>query len=87
MVWRRLERLLPDNQGVGRPYTHPRRVVLEAIIYQMRSGRGWQHLPSQFPPWQTVYWQLTQWRTTGIWTAIWAGVQQPSVRSKQELQL
>ncbi len=87
MVKQRLEPLLPPDKRLGRPYGHPRRVVLEAIIYQMRRGCGWHHLPKQFPPWQTVYWQLTQWRTTGIWKTIWAGFEQAYACSSQELQL
>jgi hypothetical protein len=74
VVWSRLEGLLPSGKRVGRPYGHDRRVVLNAIVYLMQTDCGWQHLPSRFPPWQTVYAQLTQWRKTGIWDTIWSGL-------------
>ena len=77
VVWKRLEPLLPPDKRTGRPYGHPRRLVLEAIVYVMRTNCGWGNLPSQFPPWQTVYSQFTQWRKTGIWDTIWAGLEQP----------
>ncbi|HEX9371192.1 MAG TPA: transposase, partial [Roseiflexaceae bacterium] len=68
-----------------RPYTHDRRIVLEAIMHVMRTDCGWQHLPDRFPPWHTVYSQLTRWRTSGIWETIWAGLDQP--RPIKQLQL
>jgi len=85
VVWRRLEGLLPDAHRVGRPYGYERRLVLEAIVYVMQSGCGWRALPSSFPPWQTVYAQLRQWRKSGIWDKIWSGLEQP--HPTDELQL
>jgi len=85
VVWKRLAPLLPPAHRVGRPYTHDRRVVLAAIVYVMRTDCGWQHLPGRFPPWQTVYSQLTQWRKTGIWAKMWSGLDQP--HPTDELQL
>jgi hypothetical protein len=85
VVWSRLEPLLPAKRRVGHPYDYSRRLVLEAIVYVMQTDCGWQHLPSHFPPWKTVYAQLRQWRKTGIWAKIWSGLDQP--RPTDELQL
>jgi Putative transposase of IS4/5 family (DUF4096) len=85
VVWRRLEPLLPPQRRVGHPYDHARRLVLDAIVHVMQTDCGWRHLPSHFPPWQTVYTQLVQWRKTGIWDKIWSGLDQP--RPTDELQL
>jgi hypothetical protein len=85
VVWCRLEPLLPAQQRGGRPYDHSRRLVLEAIVYVMQTDCGWRNLPSHFPPWQTVYAQLTQWRKTGIWAKIWSGLDQSL--PTEELQL
>ena len=85
VVWRRLEALLPPAERVGRPYKYERRLVLEALVYLMHSDCGWQHLPARFPPWPTVYAQLRQWRKTGIWEKIWAGIDQPHPTSELQL--
>jgi len=77
LAWQRLEGLLPPSDRVGRPYAYARRVVFSAIVYMMQMDCGWRRLPSSFPPWQTVYAQLTQWRKTGIWDKIWSGLEQP----------
>lgn len=87
IVWKRLEPLLPPEKRAGHPYDYPRRLMLEAIVYVMRTNCGWGNLPSQFPPWKTVYSQFTQWRKTGIWDTIWAGIEQPKPLPNQEIQL
>ena len=85
VVWSRLERLLPSTRRVGRPYDHSRRLVLEAIVHVMQTNCGWRNVPSNFPPWQTVYAQLTRWREQGIWEIIWSGFEQPHPTSELQL--
>ncbi len=85
VVWKRLEPLLPPSRRTGRPYTHQRRLVLEAIVYVMQTDCGWQRLPSRFPPRQTVYSRLTRWREKGIWDIIWAGLDRPSPITELQL--
>lgn len=77
VVWQRLAACLPPPKRKGRPYAHDRRVVLEAIVYLMQTGCTWHTLPGEFPPWQTVYAQLTRWRRAGIWDRIWEGLEAP----------
>ena len=31
----------------------------------MRTGCSWRQLPSDFPPWETVYWWFARWRDDG----------------------
>ncbi|PSP36110.1 MAG: hypothetical protein BRC57_03405, partial [Cyanobacteria bacterium QS_8_48_54] len=38
------------------------RAVVEAILYVLRAGCPWRMLPSDFPPWQTVYGYFRRWR-------------------------
>lgn len=85
VVWRRLEPLLPPADRVGHPYDHSRRLVLDAIVHVMQTDCGWRNLPSHFPPWQTVYTQLVQWRRNSIWDKIWSGLDTPL--STDQLQL
>jgi putative transposase of IS4/5 family DUF4096 len=85
VVWRRLEPLLPPRRRVGHPYDYSRRLVLEAIVHVMETDCGWRNLPSHFPPWQTVYTQLSQWRQRGIWDTIWAGLTQPLPTNELQL--
>jgi transposase len=49
----------------GRPRIWPRRRIIEAILYLNRTGCAWRYLPTDYPPWQTVYWYFTAWRDDG----------------------
>jgi transposase len=59
--WALIELLLPAPNTGGRPEKHPRRDIVDAILYVVRTGCAWRQLPFDFPPWQTVYWYFTRW--------------------------
>ena len=47
--WKKIVRLLPAPGYGGRPRTLDMREVVNAILFQVTTGCGWRHLPSQFP--------------------------------------
>jgi transposase len=57
--------LLPGRSQRGRPPVHPRRVIVNAILYVNRTGCAWRYLPKDFPPWRTVYGYFAAWRDNG----------------------
>lgn len=59
--WVLVEPLLPPVRTGGRPGKHPRRAIVDAILYVVRTGCSWWQLPADFPPWQTVYWYFVRW--------------------------
>lgn len=54
----------------GRAPKHPRREILNAIFYVLRTGCQWRHLPHDFPPWGSVYLQFWRWKKKGIFQQI-----------------
>jgi putative transposase len=54
--WSVIVRLFPAPSKKGRPRKTDLWEVVNAIRYRVRTGCGWEMLPSDFPPWQTVYW-------------------------------
>jgi transposase len=72
--WAILEPLLPppgNRAGKGgRPESHCRRWVLDAIFYVVRGGVAWRQLPSDFPPAKTVYDIYRRWVAAGAWQRI-----------------
>jgi transposase len=72
VVWQRLQGLLPSGKRGGRPYTYDRRLIVEAIVHQRRTGCAWNELPSDFPPYQTVHTQLRNWQKSGLWDIAWS---------------
>lgn len=63
--WEVIEALLPPPSTGGRPEKHPRREIVNAILYVDRAGCAWRMLPKDFPPRQTVYWHFKGWRDDG----------------------
>ena len=53
--WALVAPFLPGPAVTGRPRGWPLRLVLDAILYVLRTGGAWRHLPREFPPWPTVH--------------------------------
>jgi transposase len=49
----------------GRPPKYPRRRIVEAILYIIRTGCSWRQLPHDFPPWETVFYYFQRWTAEG----------------------
>lgn len=64
--WAMIADLLPEPSSEGRPEKHPRREIVNAILYVVRSGCPWRYLPADLPPWQTVYWYFVRWEEAGV---------------------
>jgi putative transposase len=54
--WEQIKPLLPRPPERGRKPAVDLREIINAIRYIARSGGGWRMLPTNFSPWQTVYW-------------------------------
>ena len=65
--WQLLEPLLPPPKGGGRPITYPRREIVNAIRYVLRTGCSWRMLPHDLPPWRIVFHYFRTWRRDGTW--------------------
>ena len=63
--WAQIERVIPPPKKGGRPALHPRREVVDALLYVARTGCQWRALPHDFPPWATVYWYFRIWKADG----------------------
>jgi transposase len=68
--WAILEPLVPAVRPGGRPATHARREIVDAMLYVLRGGISWRSLPHEYPPWQTVYDDFRRWRDDGTWEQI-----------------
>jgi putative transposase len=68
--WAVLETLVPACKPGGRPPKYPRREIVNAILYALRSGCGWTLMPHDLPKGKTAYHYLRLWRIDGTWKAI-----------------
>jgi putative transposase len=65
--WKRIEHYFQPASRRGRKPTHDKRALVNAVLYVVKSGCQWRMLPSDFPPWQTVYDHFRRWNLNGVW--------------------
>lgn len=73
-LWARIEPLIEEfhpRAPTGRP-RKDMRGVLNALIYQLRTGCQWNALPRCFPSDSTVHEWLTKWADSGLLLALWS---------------
>ena len=69
--WALVEPFVRAEYGGLGPYPRvSRRAVVDAILYQNRTGCQWRLLPRDFPNWHTVRHYYDTWRADGTWEAL-----------------
>jgi hypothetical protein len=53
----------------GRP-SKDDRIMVEAMVYVLRTGCPWRDMPPRFGPWSSVYTRRSRWAQSGLWAAI-----------------
>jgi putative transposase len=82
-LWEKIEPILakydpPKNTGRRRI---DQRAALDAIIFRLRTGCQWNHLPKEFPDDSSVHRTFQRWIELGVLDRIWAA----SVEECEEL--
>jgi hypothetical protein len=68
--WEQLRPLLPPQKPqTGRPAAD-HRLVVEGMLWVVRSGSSWRELPERFGPWSTVSSRYQRWCKEGLWARI-----------------
>jgi putative transposase len=70
--WQCIEKILNDK----RKRKVSLRVVVDGILYLVRTGCQWRMLPECFGRWVTVYYYFRKWVLTGIWRRVQAKLRQ-----------
>ncbi|MGY1761628.1 IS5 family transposase [Geodermatophilus sp. SYSU D00779] len=67
--WAVIAPLLPvrDPRSGGRPLKYDRRLILDTILYVLRTGCAWRHVPHDLAPWDAAYRWFAAWTTDGTW--------------------
>jgi transposase len=66
----------------GRPVIYPRRDVVDAIRYVVRTGCQWDALPADFPPWPLVRHYFTVWTRNGTLNQMHNGLREQVRRAE-----
>ena len=74
--WEKLYPLLPPQKpNRGRP-AHDHRLILNGILWILRTGAPWRDLPDHYGPWSTVASRFYRWQKAGIWQGLLETLQQ-----------
>ncbi len=72
-----LEPLLRESKhAAGAPPRLSDRLVIEAVLYQARTGTPWRDLPDEFGHWNAVYQRFRRWEKRHLWARLWQQIQQ-----------
>ncbi|OKJ26531.1 transposase [Streptomyces sp. CB02366] len=71
--WDVLSGLLPWTE-TGRPRRDDR-VVLNGIVWKLRTGSAWRDVPERYGSWRTLYTRFRRWALDGTFTRMLEAVQ------------
>jgi len=68
--WAILAPHMPPPANRGRPRDWTFREIINGIFYVLRGGIPWRLMPTDLPPWPTVYRWFAAWRDDGLFETI-----------------
>ncbi len=68
--WLIVQPLLPKGSKLGRPPRYSQQVMVNAILYVVRSGCTWRMMPKEFPHGRLVYYYFAKWQALGVWAQL-----------------
>ena len=77
-AWSIVEDLFPASKATGRP-PRDRRMVVDGILWILRTGSPWRDLPEEFGPWQTAWRLFDAWNANGTLNEILRRLQEAHV--------
>lgn len=74
--WERLKPALPPQKPkVGRPALD-HRLIINGIMWILRTAAPWRDLPDRYGCWQTVASRFYRWQKAGLWDKLFEIIQQ-----------
>ena len=64
--WARVEPLIPKPGKLGGRPPNSHRLMLEALIWILRTGAPWRDLPAAYGSWKSVHTRFTRWSEQGV---------------------
>jgi transposase len=68
--WRLLKGFLPTERGRKSRPAFDNRVIVNGILWRIRTGAPWRDVPEKYGKWMTVYQRFRRWSEAGIWEAV-----------------
>jgi Putative transposase of IS4/5 family (DUF4096) len=77
--WENIRLLLPKYGFQARRQVSEPRLIIEAILWVMRTGSSWREIPERFGPWSSVAERYYRWCRDGKWALILQDLQEQAV--------
>lgn len=84
--WDLIEHYFRPQDARGADPIHAKRDVVNAIFYLNKTGCQWRMLPSDFPPWKTVYDHYSNWNRRRIWERVLDDLNEHHRKKKGKIQ-
>ena len=68
--WDLIAPLLPPERGRWARPAKDNRLMVNGILWILRTGAPWRDLPSEYGPWNSVYTRFSRWSKAGIWEKV-----------------
>ena len=68
--WRKIEGFLPGRKDSVGVTAKDNRLFVNGVLWVLRSGAHWKHLPSGYGKWKSVHKRFTRWSRSGVWERI-----------------
>jgi transposase len=68
--WHLLKDLLPPERGRKNRPALDNRMIVNGILWRIRTGAPWRDVPEKYGKWMTVYQRFRRWSRAGIWEAV-----------------
>jgi transposase len=65
--WELVAPFIPEVSPNATQETIPRREIVNGILYVLRTGCAWRHMPHDLPHYKTVYHYFRLWKLAGVW--------------------
>jgi putative transposase len=68
--WQRIETLPPGKAADPGRTAADNRLFVNGVLWVLRSGAHWHHLPPRYGKWKSVYTRFARWAKSGTWERI-----------------
>ena len=70
--WLRIAPMLPGKATDPGRTGADNRLFVNGVLWVLRSGAYWQHLPERYGKWKSVHARFTRWAKAGVWEKVFA---------------
>ena len=67
--WNRIKFVFEEPSKIGRPSLNPR-MVLNGILWILKSGGRWRDLPARYGNWNSIYHKFRLWCAQGLFNRL-----------------